>query len=86
MSINSELLDLLVCPDTQQPLRPMAQEEVKALNERIRAGRVVNMAGQAVDSELGEALVCVDQSRAYPVREGIPVLLVEEAISLEASS
>jgi uncharacterized protein YbaR (Trm112 family) len=32
-----------------------------------------------------DALACDQCRRAYPVREGIPVLLVEEAISLEPS-
>jgi len=29
------------------------------------------------------ALVCADCGRAYPVREGIPVMLVEEAEEVE---
>lgn len=32
------------------------------------------------------ALVCADCGRAYPVREGIPVMLIEEAVMPQTGS
>jgi uncharacterized protein YbaR (Trm112 family) len=38
-----------------------------------------------VPSESGEELLCLASALAYPVRDGIPVLLSDEARDLEAA-
>jgi uncharacterized protein len=52
---DEKLLDLLVCPQSHQPLK--------------------------YDRENNE-LICEESQRAYPIRDGIPVLLIEESRTL----
>ena len=63
-----KLLDILVCPETKQPLR-VADE---ALIASLRARGVLIEAG----------LVRADGAVLYPVRDGVPVMLIDEAILL----
>ncbi len=55
--MNKKLLEMLLCPKSQQPLAYKAKQQ---------------------------ELVSLAAACAYPVREGIPVLLIEEARALSA--
>ena len=55
MSLNQQLLDLLVCPQCKGELN--SSEE--------------------------QTLVCPHCQLAYPVRDGVPVMLIDEATPLE---
>lgn len=79
--IASELLEVLCCPADRSPVRLATAEELAALNARIAAG-VRNNSGGAVAGPLEAALIRVDGTFAYPVREEIPVMLIDEAIPL----
>lgn len=52
------------------------------LNGAVAAGTLKNAAGEKISEPLTEALVNESGSRAYVVREGIPVLLSDEAVLL----
>ena len=82
MPVDASFLELLICPATRQPLQPLADARREALNAGIIAGRVKTCEGRRVELPLDDALTTADLSRAYPVRDGIPLLLVEEAILL----
>ena len=55
---------------------------VEELNGRAEAGTLVNRAGTAVREKLEGGLLRADGKVLYPVREDIPVMLIEEAILL----
>ena len=80
--IDSELLDILACPQTRQPLRMANPAELQALNERLKGGEVKNVGGDSVAGVVEGGLVREDGQILYPIRDGIPVLLVHEGIAL----
>jgi uncharacterized protein len=80
--LNPELLALLVCPETHQDLALAGPEEIARLNEAIRQGRLRNVAGGTVADPVEGALVRADRVVAYPVRDDIPVMLVDEGLVL----
>ena len=82
MPIDPELLRILICPRTHEPLRQATAEELAGVNERIRQGVARNHGGKAVASPVEEGLVPETEPVLYPIQEGIPVLLVDEAIGL----
>ena len=84
--VDPELLEILVCPDTHQPVRPAEAEVLDRLNQAIRAGGVTNRGGGAVDTPVDEGLVREDDKILYPVREDIPIMLIDEAIELDKLS
>ena len=82
-SVSPELLEILVCPETKQPVAPAEPELLARLNAAIRAGRVRTRGGRALGEPISEALVREDGRVLYAVEDGIPVMLVEESIELE---
>ena len=83
-SVTQELLEILVCPETKQPVAPAPADLLARVNEAVRAGRVRTRGGRAVAEPIAEALVRDDGRMLYVVDDGIPVMLVEEAIELPA--
>ncbi|MBD9367529.1 Trm112 family protein [Xanthomonas sp. XNM01] len=79
--MDRKLLDLLCSPDTRQPLALLDSRGLEALNRAIAAGQVLRGDGQPQRDALREALVTRDRRQVYRVDDGIPVLLVEEAIA-----
>jgi uncharacterized protein YbaR (Trm112 family) len=81
-TVAPDLVEILVCPETKQPVRLMSGAELERLNERIRGGQLRNRGGSEVKQALAEALVRQDGRIAYPVDDGIPVMLVDESVEL----
>jgi len=81
--IDKELLEILVCPENRTPLRPADEALVGRLNEAVAGGGLRNRVGQPVTSRVEEGLVREDGALFYPIVEGIPVLLIDEAIPLD---
>ena len=82
--VDPELLEILVCPETHQPVRPADAEVLDRLNGAIRSGSVTNQGGDAVSEPIDEGLIREDGKVLYPVREDIPIMLIDEAIQLDA--
>ncbi|MHC6216130.1 Trm112 family protein [Stenotrophomonas acidaminiphila] len=81
--MDRKLLDLLVSPDTRQPLALLDSAGLEALNRAIAAGGVARADGSAQAEPLREALVTRDRKQVFRVEDGIPVLLADEAIVTE---
>jgi uncharacterized protein YbaR (Trm112 family) len=63
----SELLEVLVCPKSKQPL-------------------VYFPRGEADRDEAAAFLLCPASRLRYPIQDGVPVMLVEEATELEPAA
>ena len=79
--IAPELLEVLCCPADRTAVRLATASELEALNARIAAG-VKNNAGASAGEKLEAAIIRADGTFAYPIREEIPVMLIDEAIPL----
>jgi uncharacterized protein YbaR (Trm112 family) len=82
MPVNPELLEILVCPETRQPVAPADGGLLAKLNSQIDAGQLRNRGGDKVAKHIDEALVRQDRKVAYIVDDDIPVMLIEESIEL----
>ena len=80
--IDPELLKIMCCPETHQPIAPAEPPLIDKLNQQIAAGQVRNRAGQAVKEKIDGGLVREDRKFLYPIRGNIPVMLIDEAIPL----
>jgi uncharacterized protein len=80
--LDPQLLALLVCPATHQDVKLAPVGEVERLIQAIRDGEVRTVAGKAADAALNGALVREDGAVAYPIRDGIPVMLVDEGLAV----
>jgi uncharacterized protein YbaR (Trm112 family) len=83
-SVPEDLLEILVCPETRQPVRLADAELLERVNARIRAGELRNRGGEKVAEPLREGLVREDGRVLYPVDDGIPVMLLDESIEVPA--
>jgi len=81
--MDKRLLTILRCPVTHKGLAIAKSDTLDRVNTAIAAGSVSNRGGSVLSEPLGEALVTDDEKLAYPVANGIPVLLEGESISLD---
>lgn len=84
--IDQELLDILACPETKEKVLLASDSEVASINEMIRAGNLVNRGGEKVTEPIDGGLVRADGKFLYPIREEIPIMLIDEAIPLSAEA
>ncbi len=82
MSFDKDLLDIICCPVTRLPMAAMSTGALAKLNGLIQEQKIRNRDDDVLTEELQEALVTDDGKIAYPVVDGIPVLLEERGISL----
>lgn len=80
--MDAELLKILCCPETRQDLRVADAALLEKINARIAAGDLRGRGGQPVKEKIEGGLVRADGKFLYPLRQGIPVMLVDEAIPL----
>jgi uncharacterized protein YbaR (Trm112 family) len=78
-----ELIALLRCPETLQPLTLAGATLLAQIEARRIAGALMDRTGKRVAEVIASGLVREDQKIVYPIRDGIPILLVEEGIPLE---
>lgn len=78
--MDKRLLDILCCPATKQPLRPLTRAELETLNRAIAGGGAQTAAQAPVSAALAAGLITADGKRVYRIDDDIPVMLADEAI------
>jgi uncharacterized protein len=81
--ISNELVEILACPEDKSPVHRADAALLERLNALIRKGELKTREGGLVLDLLEEGLIREDGKVLYPVREGIPIMLISESISLE---
>ncbi len=82
MSLDPDLLAMLRCPENHGVLELASDDQVAAINAQITSGAAALVGGGAVDKPIEAGLVRADGAVLYPIVDGIPVLLIEQAIAL----
>ena len=81
--VDKELLDMLCCPETKEDVSLADGGLIEALNRKVEAGQLLNRGGETVKEKLDSGLIRADKRYLYPIREDIPIMLIDEAIPLE---
>ena len=77
----NELYTLLVCTVTGERLRLMDSSEVSHLNEQIRSGEIHARSSAETPRPIDGGLLAQQAGLVYPIRNDIPYLLPEDALS-----
>lgn len=81
--VDPELLSILVCPENKTPVHLADADLVEKVNAAIAAGTLKYRNGEKVDEPIDAALVRADNACLYAIREDIPVMLIDESITLD---
>jgi len=76
------LLEVIRCPVTGSKLDLADQSWLETVNQAIKNGNLYNRGGQKVEAEIDEGLINQDRSLLLPIRQGILVMVSDEAIEL----
>ncbi len=83
--IDKELLDIIVCPETKQDLVLAEPGLIERINLLIEKGELRNRSKQKISEKIDDGLIQKeDRKYLYPIRDSIPILLIDESICLEA--
>ncbi len=82
-TIDKDLLAILCCPETKQEVSLIDSRMLDQLNAEIEKGELHNKAGHPVKEKLDGGLIRKDGKVVYPIRDQIPIMLIEEGIVLK---
>jgi uncharacterized protein len=86
VNIEKDLLAILCCPETKQAVTLADDQLIEKLNGAISKGELRNKAKKSVTEKLDGGLIRADNKILYPIREDIPVMLIDEGIPLDQVS
>jgi len=82
VQIDKDLLAILCCPETKLDVSLADEVLITKLNDAVSRGVLKNRAQKPVTELLDGGLIRADRNILYPIREDIPVMLIEEGIPL----
>lgn len=86
MAISADLLEILCCPETKEDVHLISVADVDKVNAAIQQGKVRKRSGKPETETITGGLLRVDGKYLYPVREDIPIMLIDEAIDMSTVS
>jgi uncharacterized protein YbaR (Trm112 family) len=81
--VHPELLKILACPENKTPVVLADNDVIAKANAAIEARTLRNRAGAVVESKIDGGLIREDRKYLYPIRDDIPIMLIDEAIALD---
>lgn len=84
--VSKELLDILCCPETKQDVEYTEGEIIDRINAEIEKGNLKNRGGELIKEKIDAGLLREDNQFIYPIREDIPIMLIDEGIPFEQFS
>ena len=81
--MDRQLLEILRCPQNYGPLVEADALLVAQVNSAIREGRVSSQSGKQLSEPIEGGLVRSTGELLYPIVNGIPLLLKDEAVALD---
>jgi uncharacterized protein YbaR (Trm112 family) len=81
--IDPQLLEILCCPETKQPVALIDAPLIERVNAAIQAGNVKTRGGKPVQEKIDGGLLRQDRKYLYPIRDSIPIMLEDEAFPFE---
>ena len=81
--VHPELLEILVCPENKTPVILADADIVAKANAAIEKRTLKNRAGAVIEAKIDGGLIRQDAAYMYPIRDDIPIMLIDEAIPLE---
>lgn len=82
MEISPDLIHILRCPQSQQSLALAGDDLIAKLNQATSQQQLSNHHGDLIEAPLEAGLITTDGTRLYPIKDGFPVMLIDEAISI----
>jgi uncharacterized protein YbaR (Trm112 family) len=83
MMVSDELVNMLACPETRQPVARAPAELLERLNARIRQGTLRDAGGRTLAEPIEAGLLRQDGRVLYPIIDDIPRMLVERGIPVD---
>ena len=83
VQVDKDLLAILCCPETKLEVTLADDALVNKINDAVSRGELKNKGQKPVTEQLDGGLIRADRKILYPIREDIPVMLIEEGIPLD---
>jgi uncharacterized protein YbaR (Trm112 family) len=83
VQLDKDLLAILCCPETKLDVSLADDALIGKVNDAVSRGVLKNKAQKPVTEMLDGGLIRADKKILYPIREDIPVMLIEEGIPLD---
>ena len=81
--VDPKLLEILCCPETKQDIQLVDDAVIEKINTAIKAESLKNRGGETIKETIDAGLLRKDRKYLYPIREDIPIMLIDEGIPFE---